>query len=116
MATHKYILSAGHRNTNGGGAKNEINWTYPSVIALKDAIEDRGGKAWIVQEEDGDGDKTRYVSGGLQAAAAKCVDLASKYGPFDAYISCHYNGGPSPGFHAIFPDSLHVALTGEERL
>jgi hypothetical protein len=105
MATHKFVLSAGHRNTNGGGARNEINWTYPSVVALKAAIEDRGGQAWIVQEEDGDGDKSRYVNGGLQQAASKCVDLSKKLGPFDAYISSHYNGGPSPGFHAIFPDS-----------
>jgi hypothetical protein len=105
VATHRYILSAGHRNTNGGGARNEINWTYPSVVALKDAIEDRGGKAWIVQQEDGDGDASRYVNGGLQQAASTCVKLASKYGPFDAYISSHYNGGASPGFHAIFPDA-----------
>jgi hypothetical protein len=102
---HKFILSAGHRNTNRGGARNEINWTYPSVVALKAAIIARGGEAWIVQEEDGDGDKSFYVNGGLQQAAQKCVSLAKTLGPFGAYISSHYNGGGSPGFHAIFPDS-----------
>lgn len=105
MASHRYILSAGHRNTNGGGARNEINWTYPSVVALKSAIEARGGKAWIVQQEDGDSDPSRYLNGGLQQAATKCVSLEKTFGPFDAYISSHYNGGASPGFHAIFPDS-----------
>lgn len=103
MASHRFILSGGHLNTDGGGARNEINWTYPSVVALKAAIESRGGKAWILQEEDGDSDRTRFP-GGLQAGARRCVELAKKHGPFDAYISSHYNGGASPGFHAIFPD------------
>jgi len=103
VATHKYILSAGHRNTNRGGARGELAWTYPSAVALKAAIVARGGKAWIIQEEDGDADKT-FFPGGLQQAASKCVELAKKHGPFDAYISSHYNGGASPGFHAIFPD------------
>jgi len=105
MASHRYVLSAGHRNVNRGGANNEINWTYPSVVALKAAIIARGGKAWIVQEEDGDADNSFYVNGGLQQAAQKCVSLATKYGTFDAYISSHYNGGASPGFHVIFPDA-----------
>lgn len=101
MATHKYILSAGHRNTDRGGAKNEINWTYPATVALKEAIEARGGKAWIVQEHDGDDDPTFSHGRGLQAVARRCLELAEELGPFDAYISMHYNGGPSPGFHAI---------------
>lgn len=103
MATHRYILSAGHRNTNGGGAYREIDWTYPSVVAIRNEIVKRGGQAWIVQEEDGDGDPTFYRNGGLQQAASRCVELAKKFGPFDAYISSHYDS--SPGFHAIFPDS-----------
>jgi hypothetical protein len=111
MATHKFILSGGHRNTNRGGANNEINWTYGSTVALRDAIKARGGQSWIVQEEDGDNDKTFYLNGGLQAAASKCVSLSSKLGPFDAYISSHYNGGNSPGFHAIFPDARSGADT-----
>lgn len=105
MASHRFILSGGHRNENRGGARNEINWTYPSVVALKAAIEARGGKAWIVQEEDGDKDPSFCIGRGLQNAAQRCVEIAGKYGPFDAYISSHYNGGASPGFHAIFPDS-----------
>lgn len=105
MATHRYILSAGHRNENGGGARNEINWTYPSVKALKAAIEARGGKAFIVHELDGDGDNSFSHDRGLQNVAALCVQLAKTHGPFDAYISSHYNGGASPGFHAIFPDA-----------
>jgi hypothetical protein len=105
MATHKYILSAGHRNTNRGGASNEINWTFPSCLAIKRAIERRGGKAWIVQQMDGDSDPTFYTAGGLQQAASHCVKLSDTYGPFDAYLSSHYNGGASPGFHAIYPDA-----------
>jgi hypothetical protein len=103
MATHRFILSAGHRNTNRGGAYREGDWTYPSVVALKREIEKRGGKAWIVSEEDGDRDPSFYLNGGLQQAAAKCVALAKLHGPFDAYISSHYDS--SPGFHAIFPDA-----------
>lgn len=104
MAEHRYILSAGHRNTNRGGATDEINWTFPSCKALKAAIEARGGKAFIIQEVDGGGDGTFFVSGGRQACAERCVSVAAEHGPFDAYISSHYNGGRSPGFHAIFPD------------
>lgn len=105
MATHKYILSAGHRNENRGGARGEIDWTYGSVVALKAEIEARGGQAWIVQEHDGDSDDTFCRGRGLQNAARRCVELANEFGPFDAYISSHYNGGGSPGFHAIFPDA-----------
>lgn len=104
MAEHRYILSAGHRNTDRGGATGEFEWTYPSCKALKAAIKARGGKAWIIQEEDGDGDPSLFKNGGLQRAARNCVELAARHGPFDAYISSHYNGGRSPGFHAIHPD------------
>lgn len=104
MADHRYILSAGHRNTDRGGASGEIEWTYPSCKALKQAIEARGGQAVIIQEEDGDDDPSFFRNGGLQSAAKKCVGLADMNGPFNAYISSHYNGGASPGFHAIFPD------------
>jgi hypothetical protein len=104
VATHQFILSAGHRNTDRGGATGEIEWTYPSCKALKAAIEARGGKAWIIQEEDRDGDSSFFVNGGRQTAAKACVALAAKHGEFAAYISSHYNGGASPGFHAIHPD------------
>ena len=105
MANHRYILSAGHRNTNKGGAREEITWTYPSCKAIKAAIEARGGRAWIIQEEDGDDDPTFFKNGGLQQAAKHCVNIASRHGPFDAYISSHYNGGRAPGFHSIHPDA-----------
>ena len=108
MADHRYILSAGHRNTNRGGAVGESDWTYGATVALKNAIIARGGQAWIVQEEDGDGDPDDYRNGGLQAAASKCVSLADKFGPFLAYISMHYNGTGSrngSGFHGVYPDS-----------
>jgi hypothetical protein len=104
MATHRYILSGGHRNENRGGARHEIDWTYPSVVALKAEIEARGGKAWIVHEHDGDSDPTFSRGRGLQNVARRCVELAQQLGGVDAYISSHYNGGGSPGFHAIFPD------------
>lgn len=107
MATHRFILSAGHRNTDRGGARGEIHRTYGMTVALKEAIEVRGGQAWIVQEEDTDGDQDFYW-GGLQAAARYCVTpLNELHGVFDAYISMHHNGGGSPGFHAIFPDARH---------
>ena len=105
MTTHRYILSGGHRNTNRGGATGEVHWTYGATVRLRDAIVRRGGKAWIIQEQDGDSDRTDYLNGGLQQAAVHCTKLAPSLGPFDAYISMHYNGGASPGFHAIFPDA-----------
>lgn len=108
MATHRFILSAGHRNTDGGGAAREIEWTYPICVKLKNAIQRRGGKAWIIQEEDGDTDPSFCVGRGLQNAARLCVDLAKAVGGADAYISMHYEGVNNTsvrGFFGIFPDS-----------
>lgn len=106
MATHQYIISAGHRNTDRGGAHREIDWTYPMSVKLKNAIQRRGGNAWIIQEEDGDADPTFSVGRGLQNAARLCVDLANAVGGADAYISMHYEGGPARGFFGIFPDGV----------
>lgn len=108
MSTHQFILSAGHRNTDRGGATREIDWTYPQCQMIRDAIERRGGKAWIIQEEDGDNDPSFCVGRGLQNAAALCVDLAKVVGGVDAYISVHYEGVGNTsvrGFFGIFPDS-----------
>lgn len=100
--THRFDVSAGHRNYDKGGAIGEYDWTYGCADAIRDAIEARGGGAVIVQEQDGDGDPD-FFAGGLQAAARYCVSpIAAKLGPPLAYISCHYNGYPA-GFHAIFP-------------
>lgn len=104
MATHRFILSAGHRNTDGGGAIQEYVWTYPMTKMLRDTIVRRGGMAWIVQEQDGDNDPSFSVGRGLQNAARRCVELAASKGPFDAYISCHYEGAPARGFFGIHPD------------
>lgn len=105
MAEQKrFVIAMGHRNTDRGGAYNEINWTPGCARAIRDAIEARGGKAVIVQEHDSDNDPN-WFPGGLQAMARHAVTLAGQYGPFEAYISCHYNGGAGPGFHAIFPDA-----------
>lgn len=107
MATHRFILSAGHRNTDGGGAWKgpESAWTYPICKKLKAAIERRGGEAWIIQEEDGDRDPSFSVGRGLQNAAALCVDLAKVVGGADAYISMHYGAEPVDGFFSIYPDA-----------
>lgn len=108
MATHRYIISAGHRNTDRGGAHREIDWTYPISVKLKDAIHRRGGKAWIIQEEDGDNDPSFSIGRGLQNVARLCVDLDRAVGGTDAYISMHYEGVSNTavrGFFAIFPDS-----------
>lgn len=99
-----FVIAMGHRNTDRGGASNEINWTPGCARAIRDAIVARGGRAVIVQEADSDGDPNWYP-GGLQAMARHAVTLAGKHGPFSAYISCHYNGGAGPGFHSIFPDA-----------
>lgn len=69
MATNRLLLSAGHRNTDRGGAAREIDWTYPMSVKVKKEYERRGGKAWIIQEEDGDHDPSFSVGRGLQNAA-----------------------------------------------
>jgi hypothetical protein len=108
----RFVLSAGHRNFNTPGALNEADWTYPSVVALKEAIECRGGRAWIIQEEAGGADPT-FFEGSMQEAAEACVALAATHGPFHAYISSHYNVTEQPstrgGFHVIFPDDPNGA-------
>lgn len=107
MATYRYILSAGHRNEDRGGAKREIEWTYPICVKLKKAIERRGGKAWIIQEHDGDNDPSFSHGRGLQNVARLCVDLAKQVGGADAYISMHYEGAAHRirGFFGIYPDA-----------
>lgn len=108
MATHRYILSMGHMNTDGGGAYREQEWTPTVTRKFRDAIIRRGGKAWIIQEEDGDRDPNRSIGRGLQNVAALCVDLARVIDGADAYISMHYEGVGNPavrGFFGIYPDS-----------
>lgn len=107
MATHRYILSAGHHNTDRGGAEREFSWTYDQCVIIRDAIVRRGGQAWIIQEEDGDRDPTDSIGRGLQNVARLCVDLAKAVGGVDAYISVHYEGVDNTairGFFGIFPD------------
>lgn len=107
-ASHRFILSGGHRNTDRGGASGERAWTYGSLLAMKAEIEKRGGEAVIVHNLDNDSDPTDSTNWGLQRVAQQCVALEKKYGPFDAYISSHYNGtgsNGSSGFHAIIPDA-----------
>lgn len=107
MATHRFIVSYGHRNTDRGGAHREIEWTPIMGKKLQEAINRRGGRAWVIQEEDGDTDPTFSHGRGLQNVARLCVDLANAVGGVDAYISCHYEGASAGarGFFGIFPDA-----------
>lgn len=105
MATHRYILSMGHRNTDRGGAAGEFDWTPIMTRVLADEIRAAGGVAYIIQEEDGDNDPNFSVGRGLQNAARLCVDLDRAVGGVDAYISMHYEGGPAGGFFGIYPDA-----------
>lgn len=111
MATHRFILSAGHRNTDAGGAWKgpESAWTYPMCKKVKAEIERRGGKAWIAQEEDGDRDPSNSIGRGLQNVAYMCVDLAKTVGGVDAYLSMHYGAEPVDGFFCVFPDSTGLS-------
>lgn len=111
MATHRYILSPGHRNINGGGAWKgpESAWTYGICQQFKAAIERRGGKAWIATEEDGDNDPSFAVGRGLQNLAYMCVDLARAVGGVDAYLSMHYGAEPVNGFFCVFPDATGLS-------
>jgi len=106
MATHRYALSAGHRNSKKGGASKgpEIAWTYPMTVMIKDEIIRRGGKAFIVQEEDGDADPT-FTYRGLGETARLAENLAISQGGVDAYLSFHYGAEPIDGAFNIYPDA-----------
>lgn len=115
MATHRFILSGGHRNTDRGGALNERDWTDDWTRFQRESIEARGGKASIVHEHDGDAQPTDSTQMGLQRVAARAASLAKEQGGVDAYLSGHYNGTGSEGgsgFHAIFPDARSGADMG----
>lgn len=106
MATHRYAIGMGHRNINKGGARGEYDWTPGCARALQAAINARGGHAYLIQENDGDSDPNFSVGKGLQQAAKVGTEnIVKRHGQLDTIILCHYNGGASPGFHAIFPDS-----------
>lgn len=116
MATHRYILSAGHRNEDREGAYREIEWTYPQCVLIRDEIKRRGGEAWIIQEEDGDRDPSFCIGRGLQNAAYLCVELAKAVGGVDAYLSLHYEGvGNSSvrGAFGIYPDARSGSDIGD---
>lgn len=104
----KVILSAGHRNTDGGGATRESEHTYPACVAVRDELKRRGHDAWIIQEHDGDSRPDTSLGRGLQNVARLCVDLAKTVGGVDLYLSLHYEGTgtvPGPvGCFGIYPD------------
>lgn len=105
MADHRYGIGMGHRNINYGGAWGEFDWTPSCARALKEAIEARGGKAYLFQEHDGDNDPNFSTGKGLQAAARVGSDtIVNRYGPLTAIFFCHYNGGGGAGAHFIYPD------------
>lgn len=73
-------------------------------VKLRDEIQRRGGKAWIIQEEDGDRDPTNSIGRDLNNVARLCVDLAKTVGGVDAYLSMHYGAEPVNGFFVVYPD------------
>lgn len=102
---HIYAIGMGHRNTNYGGARGEFDWTPGCARALRDAINARGGNAYLIQEHDGDNDPNFSVGKNLTQAARVGTDtIANRYGPITAILFCHYNGGGGPGAHFIYPD------------
>lgn len=96
-------------NSDRGGAQGEIGWTYPMCRKTKAAIERRGGRAWIIQDEDGDGVPGDSPRRGLQAVARLCVNLAGAVGGVDAYLSMHYEGAGSGvrGYFGIHADGYN---------
>jgi hypothetical protein len=100
---HIYALSMGHRNNDRGGATGEIEWTPWATRMLADALRARGARAYIVHEHDNDSDPD-FTRQGLDRIGHIVCEIDRKFGPLTAYLSMHYNGGGSPGFHAIFPD------------
>lgn len=113
MATHRFALSAGHRNNGKGGASRgpESAWTYPVTVKLKDEINRRGGEAFIVQEVDGDTDLT-FTSRELGATAKLAGEIGESRGGVDAYLSMHYGAEPVNGFFAIYPDATGLKPAG----
>ena len=100
---HIYALSAGHRNSQKGGATGEYEWTMGATRALADALRAQGATVYIAHEADGD-DEPDLTRGDREKVARVVCEIDRKHGPLTAYISMHYNGGGAAGFHAIFPD------------
>lgn len=113
MTSPTFILSMGHANSNRGGATRELEWTRIITPKLKAEIIRRGGRAYIIQEEDGDTNPTDSVGRGLQNVAYLCVDLAKAVGGAKAYISMHYGGEPHRGFFGIYPDAREGSDEGK---
>lgn len=109
------ILSAGHRNTNKGGAKGEYEWTMGATRILAEQLRKRGARVLIVQEQDGDGDPS-FTNRPLGAIGQIAASLSAKHGPAVAFISMHYNGGPARGFHIIPPDANGLRHGGTGRV
>lgn len=104
----KVILSAGHKNTDGGGAYRESEWTYPACVDIRDELVRRGHEAWIIQEHDGDSRPDTSLGRGLQNVAYLCVELAKTVGGVDLYFSQHYEGTRQPapqGAFGVYPDA-----------
>lgn len=113
MATHRFALSAGHRNNARGGASKgpESAWTYPMTQKLRDEIVRRGGEAFIVHEHDGDHDPS-FTFRGLGETAQLAANIGVQRGGIDAYLSMHYGAEPIDGFFAIFPDATGLRPAG----
>lgn len=113
MATHRFALSAGHRNNGRGGASRgpEIEWSYPMTVKVKNEIIRRGGEAFIVSEVDGDGDPS-FTYRELGATAKLAVDIGMARGGIDAYLSFHYGAEPINGAFFIYPDATGLRPAG----
>ncbi len=109
-AMQKWIINYGHRDATGGGTMNpqqgntERERTDDVGIAVRDAIRRSGGRAFVVQEMDGDADNT-VLKKSLDWVGKTAVEIDRRYGPVNGYLSIHFEGSTSPGVFAIVPDS-----------
>lgn len=110
----KYAISYGHRNTTGGGATGEKEWTDNAGSLLAAELRRRGAQVFIVHEHDGDGDPI-FTHQGLGAIGGIVEAIDAKYGPLTGYLSIHYGGEPVRGFFTIASDAgnLRSGATGQ---
>lgn len=109
-----YAISYGHRNTTGGGAAGEKEWTDDAGALLAAELRRRGAKVYIVHEHDSDGDPT-FTHQGLGSIGGIVEAIDAKYGPLTGYLSIHFGGEPVDGFFTVAPDAggLRSGATGQ---
>jgi hypothetical protein len=111
----KFLVVAGHRNTDRGGSNHEFERTPALARAHRDALRAAGFDVLYLQEDDGDGDPN-FTDGDLQDVGRLARDIMEAQAGSWVMIDCHYAGDGGPrGVFAIYPmsDGLAAGIGGD---